>query len=119
MLTGSARTVADAVELRERFRAQVRDRTAVRTNVTLGHVLDEWLAGHQVEPTTRDTYATLAATHIKPVLGDYTMTKLARLGARPDETALWRVGRSPVIAAYVRARLEDSRPGSRGWDKFC
>jgi len=36
MLTGSADSEAAAVEVRDRFRQQVRDRTAVRTNVTLG-----------------------------------------------------------------------------------
>jgi hypothetical protein len=42
-----------AVELWDGFRKQVRERTSVRTNVTLAFRLDEWLAGHQVEDTTR------------------------------------------------------------------
>ena len=53
MLTGSADSQTAAVELRDGFRKQVRDRTSVCTNVTLAFLLDEWLAGHQVEDTTR------------------------------------------------------------------
>jgi hypothetical protein len=55
MLSGSADTDA-AVLVRDRLRAQVRDNTAARTNVTLGYLLDEWLSGHQVEDTTQASY---------------------------------------------------------------
>ena len=50
ILTGSAATEADAFALRDGFRKQVADHTAVRTNVTLQVLLAEWLAGQQVEP---------------------------------------------------------------------
>ncbi|MBV9919693.1 MAG: hypothetical protein JOY78_02400, partial [Pseudonocardia sp.] len=50
ILTGSAATEAEALALRDGFRKQVADHTAVRTNVTLRVLLAEWLAGHQVEP---------------------------------------------------------------------
>src|SRR4051794_35560189 len=53
ILTGSAATEAEALALRDGFRKQVTDHTAVRTNVTLRVLLAEWLAGHQVEPSTR------------------------------------------------------------------
>ncbi|MGB6163007.1 MAG: hypothetical protein WCF33_07040 [Pseudonocardiaceae bacterium] len=55
-LTGSADTEDAATVLRDGLRAQVRDNTAVRTNVTLSYLLDEWLTGHQVEETTRASY---------------------------------------------------------------
>ncbi len=56
MLSGSADAEDAAVLVRDRLRAQVRDNTAARTNVTLGYLLDEWLSGHQVEETTRASY---------------------------------------------------------------
>jgi hypothetical protein len=43
ILTGSAATEAEAVALRDGFRKQVADHTAVRTNVTLRVLLTEWL----------------------------------------------------------------------------
>lgn len=55
-LTGSADTEDAAIVMRDQLRAQVRDNTAARTNVTLSYLLDEWLAGHQVEETTRASY---------------------------------------------------------------
>jgi integrase len=59
ILTGSAATKAEALALRDEFRKQIEDHTAVRTNVTLRVLLAEWLAGHQVEPSTRAGYALL------------------------------------------------------------
>jgi len=44
---------ADAVAMRDEFRKQIADHTSVRTNVTLRVLLTEWLAGHQVVPSTR------------------------------------------------------------------
>jgi integrase len=55
-LNGSADTEDAAIVLRDQLRWQVQDATAARTNVTLGYLLDEWLAGHQVEETIRSTY---------------------------------------------------------------
>ena len=46
MLTGSAKTEADAIALRDGFRKQIEQQTAVRTNVTLAVLLDEWLDSH-------------------------------------------------------------------------
>jgi len=85
ILTGSAATEAEAVALRDGFRKQIADNTAVRTNVTLRVVLAEWLAGHQVEPSTRDSYALLIDKFILPALGDQTLLALAKLGPRPYE----------------------------------
>ena len=85
ILTGSADTQPAAIELRDRFRAQLREQTAVRTGVTLGYLLDEWLAGHQVEATTRASYSLYVERFIRPALGDQTLTQLARHGPRPYE----------------------------------
>jgi len=83
--TGSAPTQDAAIALRDGFRQQLRDRTAVRTAATLRFLLAEWLAGHQVEQSTRATYALLIDRFINPALGDETLTKLAKLGPRPCE----------------------------------
>jgi integrase len=85
MLTGSADSQDAAIELRDKFRTQVRERTAVRTGVTLGYLLDEWLAGHQVEATTRASYSLYVERFIRPALGDQTLARLAQLGPRPYE----------------------------------
>ena len=85
ILTGSAATEADAIALRDGFRKQIEDHTAVRTNVTLRVLLAEWLAGHQVEPSTRASYALLIDKFILPALGDQTLPALAKLGPRPYE----------------------------------
>jgi hypothetical protein len=85
ILTGAAATEADAALLRDGFRKQVEDHTAVRTNVTLRVLLAEWLAGHQVEPATRASYALLIDKFILPALGNQTLPALAKLGPRPYE----------------------------------
>ena len=56
MVSGSADTDEAAIVIRDELRQQVRDNTAARRNVTLGYLLDEWLSGHQIEETTRDSY---------------------------------------------------------------
>ena len=57
ILTGSAPTQADAIALPDGFRKQIGRQMSVRTNVTLRVLLAEWLAGHQVEPSTRTAWA--------------------------------------------------------------
>jgi len=69
MLTGSAEDEDAAITLRDTFRRQVADATAARTSVTLGYLLDEWLAGHQVEETTRSSYRVVIEKFIKPAVG--------------------------------------------------
>jgi hypothetical protein len=83
ILTGSAEDAA--IKIRNKFRRQVADATAARTSVTFGYLLDEWLAGHQVEETTRTSYRVAIAKFIKPAVGDTSLTRLAQLGARPFE----------------------------------
>ncbi|MGH7750828.1 MAG: hypothetical protein ACREQ5_39580 [Candidatus Dormibacteria bacterium] len=85
MLTGSAEDEDGALKLRDKFRRQIADATAARTSVTLGYLLDEWLAGHQVEETTRTSYRVAIEKFIKPAVGDTSLTRLAQLGARPFE----------------------------------
>ena len=67
------------------FRRQVAEATSARTSVTLGYLLDEWLAGHQVEETTRTSYRVAIENFIKPAIGDTSLTRIAQLGARPFE----------------------------------
>jgi hypothetical protein len=67
------------------FRRQVTEATSARTSVTLGYLLDEWLAGHQVEETTRTSYRVAIENFLKPAVGDTSLSRLAQLGARPFE----------------------------------
>jgi integrase len=117
ILTGSAATEAEALALRDGFRKQVADHTAVRTNVTLRVLLAEWLAGHQVEPSTRAGYALLIDNFIVPALGEQTLPALAKLGPRPYErTSVW-VPRT--LSPHVTCTYSCMRPPSRfrrsGW----
>jgi hypothetical protein len=68
--------------IRGRLRAQVRNNTASRTDVTLGYLLGQWLAGHQVEAMTRATYRRLIDSFIRPASGN---TPISRLGPHPFE----------------------------------
>src|SRR5918998_6766606 len=85
MLTGSAEDEDAAIKLRDKFRHQVAEATSARTSVALGSLLDQWLAGHQVEETTRTSYGVAIEKFIKPVMGGTSLTRLAQLGARPFE----------------------------------
>lgn len=118
MLTGSADSQEAAVELRDRFRQQVRERTAVRSNVSLRYLLDEWLAGHQVEPTTRASYALLIEKFIAPALGDQTLGKLAQLGPRPYEQ-LYAELRPCRRRCKGRTFVEHRTPREHECDKRC
>jgi integrase len=53
--------------------------------VTVGYLLDEWLAGHQVEETTRTSYRVAIEKFLKPAVSDTSLSWLAQLGARPFE----------------------------------
>ena len=126
ILTGSAATEAEALALRDGFRKQVTDHTAVRTNVTLRVLLAEWLAGHQVEPSTRAGYALLIDNFIVPALGEPTLPALAKLGPRPYERLFADLGacrrlrwqalhRAPdPAAARVRRPMRDAFLPSTG-----
>ncbi|MDQ4094334.1 MAG: hypothetical protein M3143_13375 [Actinomycetota bacterium] len=90
MLTGSAEDEDAAIKLRDKFRRQVAEATAARTSVTLGYLLDEWLAGHQVEETTRASYRVAIENFLKPAVGDTSLRRRAQLGARPFEQLGWQ-----------------------------
>jgi integrase len=57
----------------------------MRTNVTFGYLLDEWIEGHEVEATTRAGNVTHIEKFIRPALGDQTLGQLSKLGPRPYE----------------------------------
>ncbi len=118
MLTGSAENENDAIELRDRFRQQVRSRTAVRSNVTLRYLLNEWITGHQVEPTTRETYALLIEKFIAPAIGDETLGKLAQLGSHPYEK-LYAELRTCRRRCRGRTFLEHRTPRKHECDSRC
>ena len=61
-------SVGRSIKIRDKFRRQVAEARAARTSVTLGYVLDEWLAGGQVEGTTRPSYRVAVEKCIKPAV---------------------------------------------------
>jgi integrase len=117
-LTGSADTEDAAIVLRDQLRGQVRDNTAARTNVTLGYLLDEWLAGHQVEETTRASYRLLIDGFIRPVLGDTPVSSLCRLGPRPFEQ-LYAELRTCRRRCHGRTFVEHRTPRPHTCDERC
>jgi integrase len=85
MLTGSAADEDAAIELRDSYRRQIKERQAAKTSVSLGYLLDEWLATHEVEETTKATYRTLVDRCIRPRLGDTSLSRFGQLSAKPFE----------------------------------
>ncbi|MGH3924658.1 MAG: tyrosine-type recombinase/integrase [Pseudonocardiaceae bacterium] len=118
MLSDSADTEDAAVLVRDRLRAQVRDNTAARTNVTLGYLLDEWLAGHQVEETTRSSYRLLIDGFIRPALGDTPLAQMCRQGPRPFEQ-LYAELRTCRRRCHGRAFVEHRTPRPHTCDERC
>jgi hypothetical protein len=55
-LSRLADTEGAVVLVRDRLRAQVRDNTAARTNVTLGYLLDEWLSWNRQRGSQRGAH---------------------------------------------------------------
>src|SRR5262245_24121017 len=84
-LTGSAKTKAEAVKIRNRFRSEVAEHKSARTNATLGYLLSEWLDQHGADENTVDDYRLLAGSFIIPALGDIPLTRFSRVGARTVE----------------------------------
>jgi integrase len=117
-LTGSADTEDAAIVLRDRLRQQMKDNTAAKTNVTLGYLLDEWLATHQVEETTRATYRLLIDSFIRPAFGDTPLTRLCRLGPRPFEQ-LYAELRVCRRRCHGREFVEHRTPRRHDCDERC
>jgi integrase len=118
MLSDSADTEDAAVLIRDRLREQVRDNTTARTNVTLGYLLDEWLSGHQVEETTRDSYRLLINGFIRPALGNTPLAQLCRQGPRPFEQ-LYAGLRTCRRRCHGRAFVEHRTPRPHTCDERC
>ncbi|MGH3511322.1 MAG: tyrosine-type recombinase/integrase [Pseudonocardiaceae bacterium] len=116
--SGSADTEDAAIVLRDRLRQRVQDATAARTNVTLGYLLDEWLAGHQIEDTTRATYRLLIDSFIRPALGDTPLSRLCRLGPRPFEQ-LYAELRTCRRRCHGRTFVEHRTPRPHACDERC
>jgi integrase len=117
-LSGSADTEDAAIVIRDRLRAQVRENTAARTNVTLSYLLDQWLSGHQVEETTRTTYRLLIDSFIRPALGDTPISRLCRLGPRPFEQ-LYAKLRTCRRRCHSRTFVEHRTPRPHTCDERC
>jgi integrase len=118
ILTGSAKTEADAIALRDGYRKQIESQTAVRTNVTLAVLLDEWLDSHPVERSTRLAYTTLIAKFIRPALGDQTLPGLVKQGSRPYEK-LYAELRACRRRCRGRSFVEHRTPRAHECDVRC
>src|SRR5918998_618422 len=118
MLTGSAENEDAAIKLRDKFRRQVAEATAARTSVTLGYLLDEWVAGHQVEETTRTSYRIAIDKFLRPAVGDTSLSRLAQLGARPFEQ-LYAELRVCRRRCKGRQFIEHRAHGEHECDKRC
>lgn len=118
ILTGSAKTQADAITLRDGFRKQIESQTAVRTNVTLAALLTEWLDSHQVERSTRIAYGTLIEKFIRPALGDQTLPVLVKQGSRPYEK-LYAELRVCRRRCRGRSFVEHRTPRAHECDERC
>jgi integrase len=118
MLTGSAEDEDTAIKLRDKFRRQVAEATAARTSVTWGYLLEEWLAGHQVEETTRTSYRVAIEKFLKPAISDTSLSRLAQLGARPFEQ-LYVELRICRRRCKGRQFIEHHTPREHNCDKRC
>lgn len=118
MLSGSADTEHAAIMIRDRLRQQVRDNTAARTNVTLGYLLDEWLSGHQVEETTRDSYRLLINGFIRPALGTTPLGQQCRQVPRPFEQLDAEL-RACRRRCHSRTFVEHRTPRPHNCDERC
>jgi integrase len=80
-----------------------------RTKASFGTLLERWLAGHDVEITTRATYDSLIRNHIRPGIGAVSLAKLHRGGAEILETFyadLRRCSRRCDRRPYVEHRAD-------------
>lgn len=86
--------------------------------MTLGYLLDEWLAGHQVEETTRASYRLLIDGFLRPALGDTSLSRLCRLGPRPFER-LYAELRACHCRCEGREFTEHRTPRPHSRDQRC
>jgi hypothetical protein len=77
-LTGTASTEREAEKLRAKLLAEADEFGSARTAANLTYLLDKWLPQHDVDENTRTSYESLIRNHIKPALGDVSLTTLAR-----------------------------------------
>ena len=66
----------EAERVRSRLQNQVDERRNPRTRANLGQLLDKWLDVLDVDPSTRRTYDGYIRKHIRPLLGELSLTRL-------------------------------------------
>lgn len=69
-LTGSAMNEAEAIRIRNRFRADIANNKATRSSGTLGFLITTWLDQHPADPELVSDYRALADSFILPALGN-------------------------------------------------
>ncbi len=70
------KAVKQAEKIRTRFLAQVDDRRSTRTKATVDQLLDRHFDELDVEEQTKNDYRSLAANHIRPLIGSKPLAKV-------------------------------------------
>jgi len=92
------RAAREAEQLRTKLLRQVDEKRNPRTRATVDQMLDRYLTGLDVEPTTRSTYEGYIRNHIRPVLGPL---------------PLGRIDADTIESFYSQLRACRSRCGGR------
>jgi integrase len=66
----------DAEKIRTRLLAEVDQQRNSRTRATVNQLLDRYFELLRLEPTTRESYESLARTHVRPLLGEVSLGKI-------------------------------------------
>lgn len=105
-LTGSTTDEAEAKRILRRFLAQVTEQRHSKTRATLRTTIDSWLETHELDETTRATYAGYAEKHIYPVLGSEPLGRITAHVLERFYAELRRCRSRCDRRPYVEHRLE-------------
>lgn len=115
-------------EIKTRLLAKVDSQRGASTNASLGYVLERWLAIHEGEPTTLDTYRGYVDRTIKPALGDVPASRIRTRTLEEFYADLRRCGVRCAGGAFIEHRetephecrvvVHRRRPGrpARDWE---
>lgn len=66
----------EAIEKRDKFRAQIAEQRSAPTKTTFRQAVVEWLKTHEIEQTTRLSYESYLRLYIGPAFGDEPISKI-------------------------------------------
>lgn len=76
IVTAGPRADREAEKVRTRLLHQVDEKRSPRSRATLGHLVDRWLEVHDGDPSTVRAYESKVRRHIRPLLGDLSLTRI-------------------------------------------